>query len=268
MKYSFTSFSGPQLTLGELLAVAKRFGYDGVEPRINHQHKHGVEITASAAQRNEFKKQVADSGLAIACIATACEFANPAVTQHNIAVALQCIDLAADVGARRVRVFGGAMAKDQQRADAIRIVADALRAMADHAQARGVTLCMETHDDWCLPADVAAVIRRVNHSAIAVNWDIMHPVRVCKLTIDQAFETLRPWIRHLHFHDGVPGSTHLMPIGNGGIDHRRVIELLRTIPYDGYLSGEWINWNDPYEVHLPRELATMKSYERAAAAAR
>jgi len=41
---------------------------------------------------------------------------------------------------------------------------------------------------------------------------------------------------------------------------------LRTIPYEGYLSGEWINWSDPYEAHLPRELATMKSYERAAAA--
>ena len=35
MKYSFMSFSCPQLTLGELLATAKRFGYEGVEPRID-----------------------------------------------------------------------------------------------------------------------------------------------------------------------------------------------------------------------------------------
>ena len=31
--------------------------------------------------------------------------------------------------------------------------------------------------------------------------------------------------------------------------------------YQGYLSGEWIGW-EPYDVHLPRELATMKGYER------
>lgn len=268
MKYSFMSFSCPQLTLGELLATAKRFGYDGVEPRIDSQHKHGVETVASAAQRKEIKKQAAADGVTFACIATSCVFANPEITKQNIDYTLKCIDLAADVGAGRIRVFGGSLAKDQNREDAIRIVADALRAVADHAKGRGVTVCMETHDSWCLPEDVAVVMQRVNHPAIAVNWDIMHPVRVCKVTMDQAFETLKPWIRHLHVHDGTLGSTQLVPIGNGGIDHRRAIELLLTIPYEGYLSGEWINWSDPYEVHLPRELATMKSYERAVAATR
>jgi len=268
MKYSFMSFSCPQLTLGELLATARRFGYEGVEPRIDRQHKHGVEISASAAQCKEIKKQAAGNGITLSCIATSCAFADPDITKQNVEHALKCVDLAADVGAGRIRVFGGSLAKDQKREEAVRIVADALRAVADHAKGRGVTVCMETHDDWCLPEDVAAVMRLANHPAVAVNWDIMHPVRVCKLTMDQAFETLKPWIRHLHIHDGVPGSAQLVPIGSGGIDHKRAVELLLTIPYEGYLSGEWINWSDPYEKHLPRELAIMKSYERAAAADR
>jgi len=266
MKYSFMSFSCSQLTLGELLATAKRFGYDGVEPRIDAKHKHGVEIAASAAQRKEIKKQASANGIALACIATSGVFANPEITKQNVGYTLKCIDLAADVGSRRIRVFGGSLAKDQKREDAIRIVADALCAVADHAKERGVTVCMETHDSWCLPENVAAVMQCVNHPAIAVNWDIMHPVRECNVTMDQAFETLKPWIRHLHIHNGTLGSTKLMPIGKGVIDHQRAVELLLTIPYDGYLSGEWIDWSDPYEVHLPRELATMKSYERAAAA--
>jgi len=266
MKYSFMSFSCPQLTLGEMLAAAKRFGYDGVEPRIDSQHKHGVEITASAAQRKEIKKQAAAAGVALACIATSCKYADPEITKQNVDYTLKCIDLAADVGAGRIRVFGGALAKDQQRGDAVSIVADALRAVAEHARGRGVTVCMETHDAWCLPEDTAAVMQRVSHPAIAVNWDIMHPVRACKVTMDHAFEQLKPWIRHLHIHDGAPGTTQLMPIGSGGIDHKRALELLLGISYGGYISGEWINWSDPYEVHLPRELATMKNYERAAAA--
>jgi hypothetical protein len=40
--------------------------------------------------------------------------------------------------------------------------------------------------------------------------------------------------------------------------------LLLTINYEGYISGEWIGWSDPYEVHLPRELATLKQYEKEA----
>lgn len=268
MKYSFMSFSCPQLSLGDLLATAKRFGYDGVEPRIDAQHGHGIETTASAAQRKAIKKQIADGDISLACIATSCVYANPEITKQNAEYTLKCIDLASDVGANRLRVFGGALAKDQLREDAVRNVAGALRSVADHAAQRGVTVCMETHDSWCLPADVAAVMQCVDHSAIAVNWDVMHPVRVHKVSIDQAFSTLKPWIRHLHIHDGMPGSTQLAPIGKGGVDHKRAVELLLTIPYEGYLSGEWINWSDAYEIHLPRELATMKSYERAAAAAR
>ena len=80
--------------------------------------------------------------------------------------------------------------------------------------------------------------------------------------MDAAFEALKPWIRHLHIHDGpVSEPFQLLPIGEGAIDHRRALELLYTLPYDGYISGEWINW-EPYETHLPRELATMKRYER------
>jgi len=80
--------------------------------------------------------------------------------------------------------------------------------------------------------------------------------------MDEAFATLRPWIRHLHVHDGSRGLTALkmVPIGTGDFDHRRVVELLAGIGYDGYLSGEWIRW-EPAEVHLPRELATLKRYE-------
>ena len=48
-----------------------------------------------------------------------------------------------------------------------------------------------------------------------------------------------------------------VPIGTGDIDHRRTIELLKTIDFDGYMSGEWIGW-EPYEVHLPREIAALR----------
>jgi sugar phosphate isomerase/epimerase len=51
----------------------------------------------------------------------------------------------------------------------------------------------------------------------------------------------------------------MVPVGEGDIDHKTAVELLERMGYDGYMSGEWINWQ-PYEEHLPRELATMKTY--------
>jgi len=36
--------------------------------------------------------------------------------------------------------------------------------------------------------------------------------------------------------------------------------LLHAAGYPDFISGEWIGWEPP-EMHLPRELATLKSYE-------
>ena len=261
MNYSFMTFSCPDLSLNQLLETARRYGYDGIEPRIFSRHKHGIEIDMPPGRRAEIKKQAAESGIVFSCIATSCVYANPETSVLNVTGTLQCIDLAADVGAPAIRVFGGRLGKDLSRADAIKLVAESLHAIADHARERNVTVCMETHDDWCDPLHVAAVMQQINHPAIAVNWDIMHPVRMKLATMEKAFEILKPWIRHLHVHDGLANG-NLVPIGRGIIDHKLAIDLLLSINYSGFLSGEWIGWSDAYDVHLPRELDTMKRYEK------
>lgn len=252
------SFSTPSLSLTEMLHTARRYGYQGIEPRLDAKHAHGVEVTTDAEQRKVIREQAREAGVELACLATSLRYADPSIAESMVSDTHERIDLAADVGAPVIRVFGGKIAEGLTREQAIELVAQSLAKVANHAARRGVTVCVETHDDWCAPADVAAVLRRVDHPAVAVNWDIMHPVRTAKVSIDSAFETLKPWIRHLHIHDGI--GSELAPIGTGTIDHRRVIELLKGLGYTGFLSGEWINW-EPYEVHLPRELAAMKAYE-------
>ena len=262
MKYSFMSFSCPQLSLDEMLALAKRIGYDGVEPRLVSGHKHGIEVGINVSARREIRNRFADSGIAACCVATSCRYADPASNQHMVDETFRCVDLAADIGAPGIRVFGGKIANGVSREDAIELVAESLRRVADHAAERDAAVYMETHDDWCDPKNVAEVMNRVNHPAIRVNWDIMHPVRTGLATMDQAFETLKSWIGHLHIHDASKETDKLVPIGEGFVDHRRATELLSSMSYDGYISGEWINWDDPYAVHLPRELATLRSYEQ------
>ena len=262
MKYSFMSFSCPKATFAEMLELARRFGYDGIEPRIDAKHHHGVELKTKAQSRADIRRAAAEAGVAICCIATSSKFADPREAAQQVEVLRRAIDLAADVGAPRVRVFGGKIPEGLSRDQAARHVAEALRSAADAAAARGVTICMETHDDWCDPTHVAAVMQQANHAAVAVNWDIMHPVRFAGWTMERAFEVLRPWIRHVHFHDGSknPADRELRPVGQGDIDHRTAVRLLLTTAYEGYLSGEWIDWQ-PADVHLPRELAAMKAYE-------
>jgi sugar phosphate isomerase/epimerase len=260
MKTAFMTFSTPQLTLAETLDAAARLGFDGIEPRVAAFHQHGLEYDAPAAVRAEAVRRAADAGVAYACVATSCQFANPQTAPGHVEDARRAIRLAADLGAPCIRVFGGPLPKGGARPEAIDAVAGCLAALAGEAQAAGVTICMETHDDWCDPQHVAAVMRQVDHPAIAVNWDVMHPVRTGLAGVDASFEALRPWIRHLHAHDGAAEQPlRMVPMGTGIIDHRRAVARLAEIGYAGYLSGEWIDW-EPWQVHLPRELAALRQY--------
>ncbi|OPZ85284.1 MAG: fructoselysine 3-epimerase [bacterium ADurb.Bin429] len=265
MRYAFMSFSTPELTLGEMLALARRLGYDGIEPRISAGHRHGIEFETDAAGRTASRTLAEESGIALCCLATSCTYADPVKTADMLDATHRAIDLAGDVGAPRIRVFGGQLGEGLSREAAIALLVASLSSVADHAAARGVTVCLETHDAWCDPRHVAEVMRQVNNPAVRVNWDIMHPVRGEFATMRESFDILRPYIAHLHVHDGEAGSGPLLPIGQGVVDHRAAIECLLAINYQGYISGEWIGW-EPYEVHLPRELAALKGYEAAALA--
>ena len=263
MKYSFMTFSCPELGLDEVLSVAKGYGYDGIEPRIGSGHKHGIEFDTSGAERKEIKQKAIDSGIAFCCVATSCQYSRPDKAEQNVEDTLKSIDLAADVGAPAIRVFGGSIPKGLERADSFKLIVDSLRSVANHAKERSVTVCIETHDAWCDPRRLAEIVKTVDHPAIAANWDIMHPVQRGNATMDEAYEVLKPLIKHVHFHDGtrVDDKADFMPIGRGEVDHKRAIELLTADNYQGYMSGEWINWQS-HDLHLPRELATMKDYEK------
>ena len=265
MKYAFMTFSTPTLSLEEALDVATKYGYDAIEPRMDAKHEHGIEVDATAEQRAAARDLARSKGVEMACLATSLRFANPADEEQMVADAHARIDLAGDCGIPCMRVFGGAFPDEISREDASAQLVKCFGMIADHAGERGVTICFETHDSWCDPNHVAAVLKAANHPNIQANWDIMHPIRRGGATMDGAFEALKPFVRHMHIHDGImenpaQGESMMRPIGEGVVDHKRALELMMTTEYDGVMSGEWINWS-PYDEHLPREIAILKKIE-------
>jgi sugar phosphate isomerase/epimerase len=262
MNYAFMTFSTPELAFDEVLKVAQQYGYNGVEIRTQSSHRHGLQLDAPLEVRRAARRKAAEAGIALCCVATSCRFADERESTQMLEDARRALDLAADIGSPRLRVFGGSVPESTSRADASAIVAQSLSALAPYAAARGVVICLETHDDWCDPRHVAAVLAKVNHANVAANWDVMHPVRLKLATIAESYDVLKPWIEHVHVHDGVQKGAELTltTMGEGEIDHRPVIELLMRDGYEGYISGEWINF-DAYEAHLPRELGVLKKYE-------
>ena len=56
LKYAFMTFSTPELSLADCLETASRLGYDGIEPRLDSNHAHGIEAAATAVERNNIRR--------------------------------------------------------------------------------------------------------------------------------------------------------------------------------------------------------------------
>ena len=262
MKYSFMSFSTTNLTLEEMLQLAKKLGYAGVELRLDSKHAHGIETDASDEKIENAKKLSEKYGVEICCIATSCRFADSDSVKENIEKAKEAVELADKLGVKRLRVFGGAYPNDTYE-KAFDNVVSALTEVSDFIGDRDITLCFETHDSWTNPDNVMDVIKKVNRKNVRVNWDIMHPTLTSKKTVEEAFNALKGYIAHVHMHDGVrpEGKITYLPFGTGKVDNAAALKLLTDFGYDGYMSGEWINWDEPN--YLETEINKLREYEKS-----
>ena len=267
MKYAFMSFSAPEASLEDLLDLALRYGFDGVEPRLCQGHGHGISRRLSLRQRARARALCEDRGVGLSCLATLCSFSDPRCAERHHGMAGGYAELAADLGCPSIRVFGGVIPDGQGRCDAITRISDALRWAGDAAAAHGVSLCVETHDDWANPEDMVQLMQRTGHPAVEVTWDVVHPLRQSEASLAEVHGLLRPWIRHVHIHDARfrHDGFEVVPIGEGECAIATAVRLLGEDGYDGYISGEWIDWQPP-DIHLPRELAALRSLEAAAGA--
>ncbi len=260
MRYAFMSFSCPRATLAEALDLVKESGYAGFEPRIAEGHAHGIEPDMTPAARREARETAAEKQIALCCLATSVRLSGKQALPRNLDDARRAIELCVDLGIPRMRVFGGPIDEGCTRREAIEQTARALDGLSDEIGTADVCLCMETHDSWCEPEHVAAVMQLCRGRHVGVNWDLMHPLLAAHADMRETFGLLRPYIRHVHIHGGTyMGGVRFLPIEGNVIDHRLALAELTSAAYDGWLSGEWINWDRPG--YLKEEISVMRRYE-------
>ncbi|MBT4138588.1 MAG: sugar phosphate isomerase/epimerase [Candidatus Latescibacteria bacterium] len=235
----------PDWGVGEIIDGMKRHGFEGLEPRAGWGHAAGIELDMAPADRDAVRAKFEDADLRICCVATGARFATEDADALNghIDEANAAIDLAADLGAGVIRTFGGARGKGEVYWMVHR-TAEAYKRVMDHAAERGVTVLLETHDEWCVSAQVRAVVEKVNHPNLAVLWDMMHTQRFMEKT-EETMQTIGHLAKHLHAHDGrydeENGRITTVGLGEGVIDHATPLGLLNDAGFDGYFSVEVIH---------------------------
>ena len=242
MKISISTLGCPEWTFEEIVDRVSAYGYDGIEfrgigPDLDLSGAPGFETSAGRKAR---LRRITDAGLAVVAVDSSTRLTDidPKALRSNLDHARATIDLAADLGAPFVRVFGGDIPEGEDRDITTARVADGLRDLGDYASQHGdVIVALETHDGFSRGDQVAKVLTLVPHPRVAALWDLHHPYRHNEAPED-TMRSLDGRVAFAHVKDSKPGGTYCLP-GDGDIPLKPMIDLLREHGYDGWLSLEW-----------------------------
>lgn len=268
IRLAFSSLACPDWTVEQIAAATARYGFDGIEWRIAD----GEPITAATSPAI-IRRVVAATrsyGLSVVALDTSCRLVQPDVTARiaTLDEARFMIDLATELGAPMVRLFGGPLSPDETVEAALPAAAALLRAIADLAAAQGVRALLETHDPaWSLSANALALLHGAGASSAGIVYDVLHPYRMGE-AIDTTLANLGPHIRLVHLKDGRRASDNsvnwpLCAIGAGDVPLSTILAGLRAIGYDGWYTFEWEKrWHrelaEP-EIALPQGAAALRA---------
>jgi sugar phosphate isomerase/epimerase len=263
-------YRGKELTLPEMISVAKKYGYDGIE--IDGKRPHGNPLDWPTGRCRELHSLANGEGLKIFAVAANNDFSNPVseVREAQICYLRELIRMTADFGAPTVRVFLAWWGVTRHPQLATYDIAegywpivheefsteeiwgwcrDALIECARYAGDAGVTLALQNHrpliDDH---HDVLRMVREVGSPHLKVCLDVPLMKDKSAAAIRQAAKDVGPLQVLSHFggeferrpdgtirgyerNDGIVGEdTHQY--------YRDFVAAMREIGYKGYFGYE------------------------------
>lgn len=266
---TFSTLACPGWQIEDIVANARKFGYDGLEWRGGSAGH--VQPEMPTKRKALLRQACADHGLISLAITAYTSFVSPSAVerQANVDELRRYADLAAELGARHVRTFLGELPEGISIDSALYDqISDCLLTASEYAHPMGVTIAVEPHDDFVRSADVVPVFDRP-HPALRVIWDIGNAFAAGE-DPSQSFELLGDHLAYVQVKDGKGRgeSWQLCALGHGDVPLAQVINLLLAKNYQGAFSVEWeYAWHpelDPPEIALPSALRTVQKLLAAA----
>ncbi len=250
-------------SLKERLSLAEKLGLKGVQV-YGIEGEISPEMTASS--RAEFKKELADRGLALSAVCgdLGHGFFDPEHNKENIERSKRILELAKELGTQVVTTHIGVVPKDPSH-PRYGIMQDACGQLAEYANQLGSHFAIETGPE---PADVLRkFLDTLPSDGVGVNLDPANLHMCFNCDAAEAVRILKPYIVHTHAKDGVYKKfcdSEIMygilplpadyqeedycgevPLGQGGVNWREYLSALDGIGYRGFLTIERETGDDP-----------------------
>ncbi|NBO64892.1 MAG: sugar phosphate isomerase/epimerase, partial [Acidobacteria bacterium] len=180
------------------------------------------------------------------------------------------IDLAHELKSPYVRVFGGKLVSGQTIDTAIDSIVAGFRSVHEHAKGSGVTLLLESHDEFCDSKSLTRILNGINLPTAQLLWDAHHTFVSGGEKPADTWASLGRFARHTHLKDSVAdrsvtqGGRRYVLTGTGEVPVRDAVKVLVANRYKGYYCFEWEKrWHpsiDEPEVSIPHFAKIMRGY--------
>ena len=238
----FSTLGCPNWDWLKILNFAQQNGFAAIELR-------GLQGAMDLPARPEFspdriaqsRKEVAAHGLRISCVSSSANMHDTDLEKHEeqLADARRFIELASQLGAPYVRVFGNKIVGPRDQA--LQHIAKSLRQLGDYAGPKDVMVIIESHGDFTDSPTLRAILEQADCPHVGLLWDAHHTYVSGKedpaLTVGQ----LKKYIHHTHLKDSrkQADDVHYVLTGRGEVPVQRQVQLLVENGYTGSYSFEW-----------------------------
>ena len=239
MKIAFSTLGCPNYDWKDIYSMAKDLGFDGIE--IREIRGEFLSSPFSVSKCEATAEKLRRIRLEVPCLSTGCVLNEIEKSEENIAEIVEYIKVASKLGASYIRVLADRTPEPSAEVDDERVISE-IRKLIPIARQHNVVLLIETNGAYADTKRLKKLLDEINDDTVAALWDIHHPYRFFNESPEETVKNIGEYIKYTHIKDSkvVDGSVVYKMMGEGDIPFAKVIEALKTINYNGYVTLEWV----------------------------
>jgi len=263
VKLSFSTNGWHSVTFDSFLSFAKDLSFQGIEI----YNVRGSLFTKTDSAFSEINtattlRRMRESSLTFSCMDAVSDIADPAQTEDAIKEICDSLEICSLFRIPYLRL----RAKNcEDREAGETVVRELLTRVIPEAEKRKVVLLIETTGLFVSSLHLRNLLEYFADDSLAAVWNLTDSFFGSCEKPDEVIRNLGAYVRHVHVNDAVVrkgGEREYCLIGEGELPISDIMQALRSVNYDGFLSIVWTPKTHPYLNDMEVIYSQFRSYMR------
>ena len=260
MKLSFSIKGWNCRDFDEYIYNAKEYGFAGIE--LTDLANTGFADKGGAFDKynsTATSKKLYEAGISLPCMDSSCDISSDD-TDKMIKELEFCVDVAKTMKIPYIRVYA------RDALVSVDKVVSNMKTLLPIAEQEGIVLLVETMGFFANTDNLRELLGSFACDSVGALWDVYHTCIIAGEKAEKCIQNLGASVKHVHIKDAYKDGDRVeyTLMGEGNLPFNEVMNALRSVNYDGFMSLEWDpSWMDEIgepEIIFPQFAEYLKSF--------